>query len=100
MQIEKVVIKKTLKAGQDVWLEGVTLQSPLPPEILQEVYLGTGTVEVLESQSGSQTDSTRPVVQEPVFKDQYKNDPFPRTATTVDVKERKKSVRRARRLRK
>lgn len=97
MRIEKVRIKKTLKAGPQVWLEGAVLTPPLPPDILKEVDNQTGTVEVLES-SHTCSMSQRPVVQEPVFKDSYKNDPLPRTATTVDVRRGKPAVRRVRRV--
>jgi len=46
--IEQVKIKKTLKAGKTVWEEGRVLNSPLPRAILEEVTLGTGTVQVLK----------------------------------------------------
>jgi len=46
--IEQVLIKKTLKAGNDVWLEGSIINSPLPKVLIEEVRLRTGTVEVLK----------------------------------------------------
>jgi len=46
--IEQVLIKKTLKAGDTVWLEGSIEISPLPTVLLEEVRLSTGTVEVLK----------------------------------------------------
>lgn len=46
--IEKVIIKRTLKAGKTVWEEGAVLKAPLPPDILEEIRLNTGTVGVIE----------------------------------------------------
>jgi len=46
--IEQLLIKKTLKAGDTVWLEGSIESSPLPAVLLEEARLGTGTVEVLK----------------------------------------------------
>ena len=48
MKIEKVRVKKTLKAGNIVWQKGDILNAPLPKDILNEVYCNTGTVEVLK----------------------------------------------------
>lgn len=47
MNIEKVIIKKTLKAGKETWEEGTVLRPPLPPDIQREVDLGMDTVEVV-----------------------------------------------------
>ena len=46
--IEQVLIKKTLKAGNTVWLEGSIENSPLPDTLIEEVDKKTGTVEVLK----------------------------------------------------
>lgn len=50
MKIEQVRLKKTLKAGKNVWVEGSYFpndQYPsIPQDILIEVHLNTGTVEV------------------------------------------------------
>ena len=46
--IEQLLIKKTLKAGDTVWVEGSIQNSPLPAVLLEEVRLKTGTVEVLK----------------------------------------------------
>jgi len=47
--IKKVRLLKTLKAGKNVWIEGEEMLHPhIHPDILSEVLLGTGTVEVLE----------------------------------------------------
>ena len=43
----KVKVKKTLKAGSNIWEEGVILDYPFPPEIQQEIDLQTGTVELI-----------------------------------------------------
>lgn len=52
MKIEQVRLKKTLKAGKNVWVEGSyfpNIEYPsIPHDILLEVKLGTGTVEVTE----------------------------------------------------
>lgn len=50
MKIEQVRLKKTLKAGKNVWVEGSyfpNAQYPsIPHELILEVNLNTGTVEV------------------------------------------------------
>jgi len=46
--IEQVMIKKTLKAGDTVWIEGSTHNSPLSEVLLEEIRMKTGTVEVLK----------------------------------------------------
>ena len=48
MKIEKVLIKTTLKAGQNVWQKGMVLTQPIPKDILNEIYSNTGTVEILK----------------------------------------------------
>ena len=52
MIIEAKMVK-TLKMGSDVWVQGTVLKAPLPPVILQEIMLGTGTVQVLREESVS-----------------------------------------------
>jgi len=44
--IEQIMIKRTLKAGNTVWLEGSIIDSPLPKVLIEEAERGTGTVEV------------------------------------------------------
>ena len=50
MKIEQVKLLKTLKAGTQVWVEGSYFPNKeytsIPPEILLEATLNTGTVEV------------------------------------------------------
>lgn len=50
MKVEQVRLKKTLKCGENVWVEGSYFpndQYPsIPSDILLEVALNTGTVEV------------------------------------------------------
>jgi len=48
MNIEKVIIKVTLKGVSNQWEEGEVLFPPLPQEILQEIDLGRDTVEVVK----------------------------------------------------
>ena len=49
MTVEKVQLNVTLSGGECVWQKGTVLSSPLPPAILKEIELNTGTVEVLET---------------------------------------------------
>ncbi len=53
--IEQVLIKKTLKAGSNVWLEGSIVSSPLPDVLIQEAEAKTGTVEVVKGDAGTKT---------------------------------------------
>lgn len=53
--IEKVMMKVTLKAGENVWEKGTILKAPLPPDILDEIYRKTGTVTVVEGEQRNQT---------------------------------------------
>ena len=64
--IEKVIMKVTLKAGENVWEKGAVLTAPLPPDILNEMYSNTGTVEVV---SGDHRTSTK-LVSVPQFKEE------------------------------
>jgi len=57
--IEQLLIKKTLKAGDTVWVEGSIQNSPLPTVLLEEVRLATGTVEVLR---GSKDESSSKLI--------------------------------------
>ena len=52
--IEKVILTKTLKAGQKVWEEGTVLEAPLPPDILNEIYAQTGLVKVIQGEPRSE----------------------------------------------
>lgn len=44
--IEQIIIKKTLKAGNQIWEEGSVINSPLPKVLIEEANLKTGTVEI------------------------------------------------------
>lgn len=52
MKVEQVRLLKTLKAGDQVWVEGSYFPNreypSIPPDIILEVKLGTGTVEVTQ----------------------------------------------------
>lgn len=52
MKVEQVRLKKTLKAGKNVWIEGSYFPNreypSIPHDLLLEVALGTGTVEVTQ----------------------------------------------------
>ena len=62
MAVEKVQLNVTLSGGECVWQKGTVLSSPLPPTILKEIELNTGTVSVLE------TSNNLPVINiEPTF---------------------------------
>ena len=45
----KVRVLKTLKSGKIIREEGI-YESPLPPDIAEELRLGTGTVEVVHEE--------------------------------------------------
>ena len=48
MEIEKIEMLKTLKAGNMVWDKGTILNSPhIPPVLIEEVELGCDTVRVI-----------------------------------------------------
>lgn len=47
MEIEKVIVLKTLKSGKTTWEKGKEIFPPLPPDIQQEVDLGLDTVKAL-----------------------------------------------------
>ena len=46
--IEQVLMKTTLKAGDKIWVEGALIDAPIPEVLLEEIHLGTGTVEVIK----------------------------------------------------
>ena len=52
MKVEQVRLNKTLKAGKNVWVEGSYFPNreypSIPHDLLLEVALGTGTVEVTQ----------------------------------------------------
>ena len=48
MYIEKCRLKVTLQSAKNVWEEGTIFTDPIPPDILEEIMLERGTVEVLE----------------------------------------------------
>ncbi len=86
MDIEKVRLLVTLKAGKKVWLEGEVLESPLPLEIHEEITRNTGTVEVLNYSGGPSTEIVSKVISVPKFKDASGNVP---TSTSFEMKEAK-----------
>jgi hypothetical protein len=47
VKIEEVRLKVNLK-GNQYWEKGLVVKAPIPAELLQEVKLNTGTVEVLK----------------------------------------------------
>ena len=99
MQVERVLMKKTLKSGKQIWPEGEIFESPLPPEILSEVERERDTVEVLGSVPDSVESKVKVFVPEgkvkvsasesktkvfvPEFQDKIANEP--RTATTIKL---------------
>lgn len=87
MQVEKVKILKTLKAGETIWLAGEILVSPLPSEIQDEVNNQRKTVEVLEFKKIPEV--VQPVVSRPEFMDDFGNKPVS-TLTTAKEAEKPK----------
>ena len=55
MNIERVKVLVTLQCENNVWEEGTILTNPLPPDILEEIRLERGTVEVLEYAKASES---------------------------------------------
>ena len=53
--IEQAIVNVTLKAGKNVWEKGEVLTSPLPPDILNEIYANTGTVSVIKGDHRDRT---------------------------------------------
>ena len=93
MNIEKVRLNVTLKAGKKIWLEGEVLESPLPLEIHEEILRNTGTVKVLSSSEPS-TRIINTVIAVPKFKDASGNRP---TATSFERKEVEPEPKRVKR---
>lgn len=79
MKIEQVKLRRTLKAGKNVWVEGSYFPNreypSIPHEILSEVRLNTGTVEV-----------TKKGEPELFIPPKMLNDRGDRTSTSVNVK--------------
>jgi hypothetical protein len=95
MEIERVRLNVTLKAGDKIWLEGEVLTSPLPLEIHQEILDNTGNVEVLDFSGGPSTTVKNTVIAVPKFKDSLGNEPRS-TSTSFEMKEvEPKRVKRA-----
>lgn len=61
MDVEKVRMNVTLKAGFKSFLKGVILVRPFPREIIDEINQNTGTVEILSRISAE----TSPVKEQP-----------------------------------
>lgn len=78
MKIEQVRLKRTLKAGKNVWVEGSYFPNKeypsIPHDLLLEVSLGTGTVEVTQQ-------SQEKIIRLP---EKAKTDPY-LTSTSEDV---------------
>jgi len=47
-RIEKIKLKRTLKAGDQVWEEGTILRRPFPHVLLPDIWEGNPVLEVLE----------------------------------------------------
>jgi len=48
MDVERLRVLVTLKAGDKVWNAGCIVKAPIPPVLMSELRYGSGTVEVLE----------------------------------------------------
>ena len=46
--MEKVILRKTLKCGSQLYLAGTILTEPFPGGIIQELKAGSGIVEIVE----------------------------------------------------
>ena len=46
MTIESVKLLRSIKIGKKIWMEGVELKQPLPPEILEEIRLGNPNIQI------------------------------------------------------
>jgi hypothetical protein len=55
MDIERVRIVKTLKAGPKLWKEGDIIAKPIPSELIAEIREETGAVEVLGGDTDQET---------------------------------------------
>jgi len=86
MQIEKIKLLRTLKAGKKVWLEGEIISAPLPPDLLEEIHRGSEHIEILESQDLPVNEVVQSVVFKPEFKDKIGNDVVTTTTTTTTAK--------------
>ena len=60
MKIEEVRLKVNLK-GNQYWEKGLVVKAPIPAELLQEVKLNTGTVEVLKFSQEEPSTVSEPV---------------------------------------
>lgn len=79
--IESVKLKRSIKFGKKVWMEGVELKAPLPPEILNEIELGNPNIEILGRKKQSANSSVKiEHISKPVYKG-----PQPTTQTTYEV---------------
>lgn len=68
MDIEAVKIKKTLKAGEKVWRKGDVVNRPVHPDLVMEVRMQTGTVEVIQREKAAPA-SPSPITSEPPVKE-------------------------------
>jgi len=77
MDIERVQLNVSLKAGGKVWLKGQIFSAPLPPFITAEVRANTGTVRILERKKSEpiQKEEEKVVVEnETIFVYRFTND--------------------------
>lgn len=89
--IEAVRVKTTLKAGGNKWRKGSTIfkttKKPIPQDLLMEVRLKTGTVEVLRRETTPPTppSSSSP---EPVKKEKQPSEETPSEKTKKETKKK------------
>jgi hypothetical protein len=93
MKIEdRVIIKKTLKAGDQIWPEGSVLEPPLPAEIVKEVLADRDTV-VFEGDKAlimPRAETKFDYVSTP----EYKGGDDQSTMTTIKVPDQPKLIKR------
>ena len=69
MNVESVRLKRTLKAGNDIWLEGTVFPNEncpsIPDEIMREIMANRPTVDVSYKEQGG--DSIIQFVSKPIF---------------------------------
>lgn len=73
MDVERLRVLVTLKAGDKVWNKGCIVNAPIPPVLMSELRYGSGTVEVLERKASApsppQLSPPEPVAEEPIVKE-------------------------------
>jgi len=48
MRIEAIRLRRTIKAGSQVWEEGTVLRRPFPSILLPDIFEGNSNIEVVE----------------------------------------------------